>query len=52
MPSKVKGMERENIAGICLKLKVKIKTNGKVYYYHPRRFGLLYISAGRTGGQF
>jgi hypothetical protein len=42
-------MERQNIAGICLKLKVQTKANGKVSHYPPRLFGLPHISAGRTG---
>jgi len=43
-------MERKNIAGLRLKLKVQTQTNDTASHYYLRRFGLPHISGGRTGG--
>ena len=42
-------MERKDIAGMCLKLKVQTETKDRAPHYHPRLFGLPHISGGRTG---
>ena len=45
-------MEMKKIAGVCLNLKMQAETKDKAFDYHPLLFGLLYISAGRTGITF